>query len=197
MSALASPWTTGYVSVALLLTLGYALLRAALALLGWLGLQLSARQTLWAGRVTLALALLLPPACMSVRGLVPTGPLFTFDRSVVRLTTRLPEPAWNAPPRPSAPLATEAPASFPVGLAVVLLLGTVTGVHCARELRQHLRLLRQLEALPRLRQVGRVAVVLLDTGTSAFSTGSRVRRPTPAPGWRCPPISWRTQRACG
>ncbi|OJH38159.1 M56 and MltD domain-containing protein [Cystobacter ferrugineus] len=170
MSALASTWTTGYVSVALLLTVGYALLRAALALLGRLGLQLSARQTLWAGRVTLALALLLPPACMSMRGLVPTGPLFAFERSVVRLTTRLPEPAWNAPPRATAPLPAEVPASFPVGMAVVLLLGAPTGVYCARELRQHLRLLRQLEALPRVRQVGRVAVVLLDTGATAFST---------------------------
>ncbi|WNG37056.1 transglycosylase SLT domain-containing protein [Archangium violaceum] len=187
MSAFWRELATGYVSVAVLLTVGYGLLRTALALMGRLGLHLSARQTLWAGRATLALALLLPPVCMSVRGLVPTGPLFTFDRSVVRLTTRLPEPAWNAGPRATAPRSAEAPTSFPVGLAVALLLGTAAGVHCARELRQHLRLLRRLESQPRVRQVGRVAVVLCDSEATAFSTWFPRAAPHPSAWVAVPP----------
>ncbi|PTL80964.1 M56 and MltD domain-containing protein [Vitiosangium sp. GDMCC 1.1324] len=170
MSALLRELATGYVSVAVLLTVGFVLVRAALACMGRLGLHLSARQTLWAGRATLALALLMPPACMSVRGLVPTGPLFSFDRSVVRLTTRLPEPAWSSRPRATEPRPAEAPLSFPVGTAAALVIGLATGVHCARQLRQHLRLIRRLESLPRVRQVGRVAVVLCDSEATAFST---------------------------
>jgi membrane-bound lytic murein transglycosylase D len=101
---------------------------------------------------------------------VPTGPLFTFDRSVVRLTTRLPETAWSPGPRATVPRPAEAPASFPVGTTVALLLGAAVVGHCARQLHQHVRLIRRLEALPRLRQVGRVAVVLCDTEATAFST---------------------------
>lgn len=180
MSALVRELATGYVSVAVLLTVGFGLVRGALALMGRAGVHLSARQTLGAGRATLALALLLPPACLTVRGLVPTGPLFTFDRSVVRLTTRLPEPAWA--PRPSTPLPrpAETPKPFPVGTAVALVLGTVAAVHCARHLHQHLRLLKRLESLPRLRQVGRVAVVLCDSEASAFSTWFPRRAPHPS-----------------
>ncbi|MFY0567389.1 M56 family metallopeptidase [Archangium lansingense] len=180
MSAALRALATGYVSVAVLLTVGFVLLRAALALMSRLGLPLSARQTLTAGRATLALALLLPPACMAVRGLVPTGPLFTFERSVVRLTTRLPEPAWSPRPVATAPKSAETPAPFPVGLAVGLLLGTAAGVHCARQLRQHLRLIRRLESLPRVRQVGRVAVVLNDAEDTAFSTWFPRRAPHPS-----------------
>ncbi|MGZ3457828.1 MAG: transglycosylase SLT domain-containing protein [Archangium sp.] len=179
MSAALRELATGYVSVAVLLTGGFVLLRAALALMGGLGQHLSARQTLRAGRATLALALLLPPVCMAVRGLMPTGPLFTFDRSVVRLTTRLPEPAWSPRPSTPAPRPTEPPAPFPLGAAAALLLGAAAAVHCARQLRQHLRLIRRLESLPRVRQVGRVAVVLCDTEATAFSTW--FPRPAPRP----------------
>jgi membrane-bound lytic murein transglycosylase D len=168
-----------YVSVAVLLTVGFVLLRAALALLGRLGPRLSARQTLWVGRATLALALLLPLACVAVRGLVPTGPLFSFDRSVVLHAARIPVPAWASGPSAAAPWPAEAPVTFPVGMTSALVLGAVAVALCARQLRQHLRLLRRLEALPRVRQVGRVAVVLCDTGATAFSTW--FPRPAPRP----------------
>jgi hypothetical protein len=166
--------------VALLLTVGFLLLRAALALLGRLGLQLSARQTLRAGRATLALALLLPLASMVVRGLVPTGPLFSFERSVARYTERIPVPAWASGPRATPPRPAEAPEGFPVGMAMAGVLGSVAGVLCARQLRQHLRLLRRLESLPRVRQIGRVAVVLCDTEATAFSTWFPRRAPRPS-----------------
>ncbi|WP_375773681.1 M56 and MltD domain-containing protein [Archangium gephyra] len=187
MSAALRELAMGYVSVAVLLTVGFGLLRAALALMGRLGLPLSARQTLRAGRATLTLALLLPPACMALRGLVPTGPLFTFERSVVRLTPRLPEPAWS--PRPGAPTPRPAgtPSSFPVGTALTLLLGTAAAVHCARQLRQHLRLIHRLESLPRVRQVGRVAVVLCDSEGTAFSTWFPRRAPHPSAWVAVPP----------
>ncbi len=188
MSAVLRELALGYGSVAALLTVGFVLLRAALALMGRLGLPLSARQTLRAGRATLALALLLPPACMAVRGLVPTGPRFTFERSVVRLTTRLPEPAWSPRPAAPAPRPTAAPSPFPVGTALALLLGTAAAVHCARQLHAHLRLLRQLESLPRVRQVGRVAVVLRDTEGTAFSTWFPRRAPHPS-AWVAVPAS--------
>jgi hypothetical protein len=188
MSALPRELVAGYLSVALLLTVGFGLLRAALWAMGRLGLQLSARQTLRAGRATLALALLLPPASLAVRGLVPTGPLFTFDRSVVRHTTRLPEPAWVSGKRAAPSRPAEAPAPFPVEATAALLLGTVTVGLCARRLHQHLRLIRRLEALPRVRQVGRVAVVLCDTEATAFSTW--FPRPAPRPSaWVAVPSS--------
>ncbi|AKJ03673.1 beta-lactamase regulating signal transducer with metallopeptidase domain [Archangium gephyra] len=188
MSAALRALATGYGSVAVLLTVGFVLLRAALALMGRWGLPLSARQTLRAGRATLALALLLPPVCMAVRGLVPTGPLFTFERSVVRLTTRLPEPAWTSRPAATAPRPTATSSPFPVGMALALVLGTAAAVHCARQLRQHVRLIRRLESQPRLRQVGRVAVVLRDTEGTAFSTWFPRRAPHPT-AWVAVPAS--------
>jgi hypothetical protein len=188
VSALSRELAALYVSVALLLTVGFVLLRALLWFMGRLGLHLSARQTLRAGRVTLALALLLPPACLALRGLVPTEPLFTFDRSVVRHTARLPEPAWLSGKRAAPSRPTEAPSPFPLGLAVVGVLGTWAVAHCARQLHQHLRLLRRLEALPRLRQVGRVAVVLCDTQATAFSTWFPRRAPHPS-AWVAVPSS--------
>jgi membrane-bound lytic murein transglycosylase D len=169
MSALLRELIAVYLSVALLLTVGFALLRGALAVMGWLRLHVSARQTLRAGRGILALAVLLPLACVAARGLMPAGPLFTFDRSVVRLTGRIPEPAWASAPRAAQPRSAEAPAPLPVGTGVALLVGAVAVALCARQLHQHLRLLRRLEALPRVRQVGRVAVVLCDAESTAFS----------------------------
>lgn len=100
---------------------------------------------------------------------MPAGPLFTFGRSVVRYAPRLPELAWVSAPHAASPHSTQAPVSFPVGTAAALLGVTAAVALCARRLHQHLRLLRRLEALPRLRQVGRVAVVLCESEPTAFS----------------------------
>ncbi|WP_224361736.1 M56 and MltD domain-containing protein [Hyalangium versicolor] len=169
MSALWRDGTALYLSVAALLTVGFVLLRVPLAALGRLGWPIPARQTLWAGRAVLTVAILLPVACLSVRGLMPTGPLFTFDRSVVRHTARLPELAWVSTPRATSPRPAEPPVPLPVGMAVVLIIGSISVALCARQLHQHLRLLRRLEAMPRLREVGRVAVVLCESDSTAFS----------------------------
>lgn len=171
MSGLVRELAAIYLSVALLLTVGFALLRAALAVMGRMRLHVSARQTLWAGRSILALAVLLPLVGMAARELIPTGPLFAFDRSVARYTGRLPEPPWAQAPAPRAtrPRSAEPPSTFPVGTAAVLLMGTVAAALLARQLHQHLRLLRRLEAMPRVRQMGRVAVVLCEAESTAFS----------------------------
>lgn len=169
MSALLREAAVGYGGVTLLLTVGFGLLRGGLALLGRLGLALPARQTLRAGRATLALAVLLPLACLAGRGLVPVEPLFTFERTVVRHTARLPEPAWASAPRTASPRPEAPRAPPPLPPMVALAVGLVAGGHCARRLREHLGLLRRLETLPRVRQVGHVAVVLSDTDATAFS----------------------------
>lgn len=182
MSALVREGLRAYVSMALLLGMGFVLLRAALSLLERLGLPLSARQTLVMGRATLALALGLPVACLALRAGVPTGPLFTFERSVARLAPRLPEPSWNSPPR-TASVPSSTPSPLPPGSTLAaLLLGAVAMGRGVWRWRPHARLLRRLESAPRLRQVGRVAVVVLDGEAPAFSTW----RPRPAPS----PSAW-------
>lgn len=162
------PWALVYGNVAFLLLVGFALLGVILALLGRLGIHPSARQTLAVGRVTLALALVVPVVCLVSRSLVPTGALFTFDRSVARLT-RLPAP--EAQPRPATPSSEplSSPASVPVGPALALVLATVAGGLGARHFQRHARLLRRLESAPCVRRVGQVAVVVWEGDSPAFS----------------------------
>lgn len=169
MSALLRELTAGYVSVALLVTVGFGFVRAVLAVMERMGLRLSARQTLRAGRATLALAVLLPLVALGVRGLVPAEPLVSFERSVVRHTARLPEPTWARSSRVASAQPSGASSTFPVGVGVALVLGAGSVALCAWRLREHLRLLRRLETLPGVRQVGRVRVVLSETDATAFS----------------------------
>lgn len=160
-----------YASVALLLTAGAGLLRLALAGAARLGMPLTAGQVLRAGRATLALAVLLPGLGLAMRGLAPAAPLFDFDRSVARYAGRLPAPTWTAPVRAGRSGQVGAPAAIPLGAAAGLVLA-VSGAVGAWHLRRHWRLLRRLEALPRMRQVGRVAIVVSDGSDSdatAFS----------------------------
>jgi hypothetical protein len=169
MSGLLREVTAGYVSVALLVTVGFGFVRGGLAVMERLGLRLSARQTLRAGRATLGLAVLLPLVALTIRGLIPAEPLVLFERSVVRHTARLPEPGWVGASRSHPARSPDSPSTFPVGAAVALVLGGGSLALCGWRLRQHLRLLRRLETLPGVRQVGRVRVVLSETDATAFS----------------------------
>jgi hypothetical protein len=169
MGALPRELFAGYVGVALLVVGGFGVLRAALAVLERLGRPLSARQTLGVGRATLALAVLLPLACLAVRELVPTAPLFTFERSVVRHTSRLPAPAWSPVPRAPLPRPTKTPSPLPSGTGVAVVLGGLALAWGARRLHAQWRLLRRIEALPRVRQVGHVVVAVSDSDATAFS----------------------------
>ncbi|MCI0670507.1 MAG: M56 and MltD domain-containing protein [Myxococcaceae bacterium] len=160
----------GYASVALLLTAGYAAVRLVLGVAPRLGVLLSAGQVLRLGRATLLLALVLFPLSAAVRGLIPAAPLFTFDRSVVQRTGRIPGPAWAAAPKAGSVVPGAASsATSPIAVGAVVLFGVVVAALWTRQLVRHGRLLRRLEVLPRVRQVGRVAVALGGADTPAFS----------------------------
>jgi hypothetical protein len=119
------------------------------------------------GRGTLLLAVVLPLVAAAAHALAPAGPLFDFERSVARHTGRLPAPGWSPPAPPPRAAAPVTPPPVLPAAALVLSLGAA--VFTGRALVRHRRLLRQLEALPRVRAVGRVAVVLGEEGTPAFS----------------------------
>ncbi|RKH23788.1 tail length tape measure protein, partial [Corallococcus sp. CA031C] len=110
------------------------------------------------GRVTLGLAVLLPFGALGVREVLPVAPLFTFERSLARYTA----PSEPQVARASPGIVSEPPApgrGVPVAVPVVLL-GVGMFGFLAWELRRYARLRRELEALPLLRRVGRVRVVL-------------------------------------
>ncbi|ATB51374.1 transglycosylase SLT domain-containing protein [Corallococcus macrosporus] len=178
MSAALRELASLYLTQALLLAVAPALAWLALALLARLGRSLSARQSLKVARGALLLSLVLPLLALAVHALVPTGPRFTFERSVARHAGRLPEPLWE--PRPAVKPAraqTSAPEFPPVlpAAALTLLVGGIAVM--VRALARHARLLRELESLPRVRGVGRVAVVLGEAGMPAFSAWfPRLRR---------------------
>ncbi|RKH43417.1 transglycosylase SLT domain-containing protein [Corallococcus sicarius] len=156
-----------YLTAAALVAVGFGLLRAALGL--GMARRLSARQTLRVGRVTLGLAVLLPFGALAVRELLPVAPLFTFERSLVRYTAPLALPeARPSRGAVSGPAAEDGgvPDAVPV---VALGLGVGALGFLAWELRRYSRLLRELQALPLLRRVGRVRVVLGTPEGGAFS----------------------------
>ncbi|NTX66028.1 transglycosylase SLT domain-containing protein [Myxococcus sp. CA051A] len=172
-----------YLAVALLLPVALLLAWGALALLTRLGWPLSARQALRVGRGALALVLLLPLLAMGARALAPAGPLFTFERSVARQAERLPSTVWKGGANVSVPVA-RGTASVPASIWMLLSLGWLSGagLFIGRALVRHGRLLRRLEALPRVRSVGRVVVVLGEEGTPAFSAWF--------PRWGQRPCAW-------
>ncbi|GHH02470.1 M56 and MltD domain-containing protein [Comamonas sp. JC664] len=170
MSAALREFASLYLTQALLLAVAPPLAWLALAVLARLGRPLSARQALRVGRGALVLSLALPVLAAAVHGVLPTGPRFSFERSVARHAGRLPGPLVEAPPVVSSTRASRALPSLPPVLpaaALTLLLGGVAVM--ARALVRHRRLLRRLEALPRVRSVGRLAVVLGEDGMPAFS----------------------------
>ncbi|RKH76498.1 tail length tape measure protein, partial [Corallococcus sp. AB045] len=81
MSAAFRDVLAAYLTAAVLVAVGFGLLRAALAL--GMERRLDARQTLRVGRVTLGLAVLLPFVALAAREWVPSAPLFKFERSLV------------------------------------------------------------------------------------------------------------------
>jgi hypothetical protein len=174
-------------AVAVLLPAALLLARLALALLAWVGRPLSARQSLRVGWGALLLALVLPLGATAAHALAPAGPLFTFERSVARHAGRLPSPAWAAAAGgASSPRRAAAP-PVPVGPWVALGLAVGAVAFTARALGRHGRLLRRLEALPRLRGVGRVVVALGEEGTPAFSAWFPRRRGRPCAWVVVPP----------
>ncbi|RJS23015.1 tail length tape measure protein [Corallococcus sp. H22C18031201] len=169
MSALLQELFATYVIVALLVTLGLGLLRAGLWWSERGRLPLSSRQALRAGRLTLAVAVGLPLACLALRGFVPVGPLFSFERSVVRHTGRLPEPSREAEGGSRTTHARGSAPVLPWGVVAGLAVG-IGAVGClVWRLGQQRRLLRRLEALPLARKVGRVAIAVDDADGSAYS----------------------------
>ncbi|WP_426755930.1 transglycosylase SLT domain-containing protein [Myxococcus sp. Y35] len=170
MSAVLRELASLYLTLALLLAVAPPLAWLALALLSRAGRPLSARQSLTVGRGVLLLTLGLPLLAAAVHALVPAGPRFSFERSVARHAGRLPAPLWEPPPVVQAARAPQAASSLPPVLPAAALALFVGGVALmARAFVRHARLLRRLEALPRVRAVGRVAVVLGDEGMPAFS----------------------------
>ncbi|NMO17089.1 transglycosylase SLT domain-containing protein [Pyxidicoccus fallax] len=177
MSAALRELASWYVAVALLLPVALLLTRLGLALLAWVGVPLSARQSLRVGRGALLLALVLPLLATGAHALSPAGPLFTFERSVARHAGRLPAPTWNAPAARAVTPARASGPSWPTALSLVGLgLAVGAAVFTGRALARHRRLLRRLEALPRVRGVGRVVVALGEEGTPAFSAWFPRRR---------------------
>ncbi|MBE4747831.1 transglycosylase SLT domain-containing protein [Corallococcus sp. ZKHCc1 1396] len=154
-----------YLTAAALVAVGFGLLRAAL----WLGMErrLSARQTLRVGRVTWGLAVVLPLAALAVRDVLPVAPLFAFERSLARSVAPVePRVARAAPGAVSEPSAKGG--GVPVGMLAVMV--GVGGLgFLAWELGRALRLRRRLKALPLLRRVGRVRLVLGEADGGAYS----------------------------
>ncbi|NVJ19449.1 transglycosylase SLT domain-containing protein [Myxococcus sp. AM010] len=170
MSAALRELASLYLTQALLLAVAPPLAWLALALLSRLGRPLSARQSSSVARGVLLLVLVLPWLAVAVHALMPTGPRFTFERSVARHAGRLPAPLWEPPPVAKPAWVREAaPALPPVLPAAALALLVGGGAFITWALARHARLLRQLESLPRVRGVGRVAVVLGEAGMPAFS----------------------------
>lgn len=170
MSAVLREVASLYLTAALLLAVAPPLAWLTLALLARCGRPLSARQSLKVARGVLLLTLVLPVLAAAVHALVPAGPRFTFERSVARHAGRLPSPLWAPRPVREPARAHESARGLPPVLpaaALALLVGG--GVFITRALMRHARLLRQLESLPRMRGVGRVAVVLGAAGMPAFS----------------------------
>ncbi|WP_223642854.1 M56 and MltD domain-containing protein [Corallococcus sp. EGB] len=166
MSAFVRDMLAAYLTAAVLVAVGFGLLRAVVA---WgMERRLAARQLLRVGRVTLGLSVLLPFAGLAAREWMPSAPLFTFERSLVRYAA----PPMSVDSRPVRGGVTEAASSGPelplamMGLALVAMgaLGFLSW-----ELRRYARLRRRLEALPVLRRVGQVRVVLGDAAEGAFS----------------------------
>ncbi|WP_223785799.1 M56 and MltD domain-containing protein [Myxococcus sp. AS-1-15] len=180
MSALVSL----YLAVALVLPVALLLAWGAMAVLARLGWALSARQALKVGRGALLLALVLPLLVMGARALSPAGPLFDFERSVARQAQRLPSAVWTASAvgnaAPAASKATAVPVGVWIGLSGAWLVGVA--LFLGRALWRHQGLLRRLERLPRVRSVRRVAVVLGEDGTPAFSAWF--------PRWGSRPSAW-------
>ncbi|RKH40375.1 tail length tape measure protein, partial [Corallococcus sp. AB050B] len=87
MSATVRDVLAAYLTAAVLVAVGFGLLRAVLAL--GMERRLASRQTLRVGRVTLGLAVLLPFVGLGVREWMPSAPLFTFERSLVRYAAPL------------------------------------------------------------------------------------------------------------
>lgn len=167
MSARFQDVLAAYAIAAVLVAVGFGLLRAALAL----GVErtLSARQTLRVGRVTLGLAVVLPWAGLVAREFLPAGPLFTFERSLVRYAAPL-APAVARPLGGSVQGASSVEGGLRTGMPWMTVgLGVGALAFLAWELRRYARLRRKLEALPVLRRVGRVRVVLGDVAGGAFS----------------------------
>ncbi|AGC49245.1 Slt family transglycosylase [Myxococcus stipitatus DSM 14675] len=159
-----------YLGVALVLPVALGLAWGAVVLLSRVGLPLAARQSLRVGRGVLVLVLALPLLVMGARALSPAGPLFTFERSVARRAEQFPAAVWTASGGVPAPAPRgDAPVSSRVWTVLGLGWLVGAGLFIGRALVGHARLLRRLEALPRVRGVGRVAVVLGEEGTPAFS----------------------------
>ncbi|MCE9671867.1 M56 and MltD domain-containing protein [Myxococcus stipitatus] len=166
-----SPLVSLYLGVAVLLPVALLGARAALGVLTWVGAPLASRQALRVGRGVLGLSLVLPLLAFAAHALAPAGPLFTFERSVASRAGLLAESSWSAeaalpvvstarrePLRPSAAWTWVA---LGLGVGAVLFTGGA--------LRRHHQLLRRLEGLPKVRGVGKVAVVLGTEGAPAFS----------------------------
>ncbi|GMU04212.1 M56 and MltD domain-containing protein [Corallococcus caeni] len=166
MSAFVRDVLAAYLTAAALVAVGFGLLRAVLAL--GMERRLDARQTLRVGRVTLGLAVLLPFVGLAAREWLPSAPLFTFERSLVRHVAPL-TPAEARPVRGAVQEAASSGPGLPWASLGLGFLGVGTLAFLAWELRRYARLRRKLEALPVLRRVGRVRVVLGDAAEGAFS----------------------------
>ncbi|MBJ6760948.1 transglycosylase SLT domain-containing protein [Myxococcaceae bacterium JPH2] len=188
MSALWRELFATYAIVALLVTLGLGLLRAGLWLSERGRLPLSSRQALRAGRLTLAVAVGLPLACLALRGLVPVGPLFSFERSVVRHTARLPEPSREPVGGGRIAQAQDSTPVLPWGALAGLTVGIGVAGCLVWRLAQQRRLLRRLGSLPLARRVGRVAIAVDDSDGSAYSVWFPFRGTQPG-AWVVVPAS--------
>ncbi|RKG80987.1 tail length tape measure protein [Corallococcus exercitus] len=166
MSAFVRDMLAAYLTAAALVAVGFGLLRAALAL--GMEQRLDARQTLRVGRVTLGLAVVLPFVGLAAREWMPSAPLFTFERSLVRYAAPL-TPVEARPVRGGVREAPSSGTGLPWAAPGLGLLGVGALGFLAWELRRYARLRRKLEALPVLRRVGRVRVVLGDAAEGAFS----------------------------
>ncbi|WP_404365021.1 transglycosylase SLT domain-containing protein [Corallococcus coralloides] len=168
MSVVAREVLGAYLTAAVLVAVGFGLLRAALAL--GMERRLDARQTLRVGRVTLGLAVLLPFVALAAREWMPSAPLFKFERSLVGYAAPLP-PVEARPVPGAAPRTRSSGLGLPGAMVGVGLVGVGALALLAWELRRYARLRRKLAALPVLRRVGRVRVVLGDGAFSVWFPG--------------------------
>ncbi|NNB93466.1 transglycosylase SLT domain-containing protein [Corallococcus exiguus] len=166
MSAFIQDVLAAYLTAAVLVAVGFGLLRAALAL--GMERRLDARQTLRVGRVALGLAVLLPFVALAAREWMPSAPLFKFERSLVSYAAPL-APVEARPVLGAVPETRSSGMGLPWAMVGMGLVGAGALAFLAWELRRYARLRRKLETLPVLRRVGRVRVVLGDAADGAFS----------------------------